>query len=326
MWQDKLIPHLKDTAEYSRQDILDLLKTLNIAKRRLPGGFLKVVGWQDGDKQISGQILIAGLRAYRPVRGRRPTAAEKRKCISRKVRITKKEREFISLVAKIHHLSANQFVLMRLLDTPLPRPQEGRNIEISHFLKRISDDLSQIEDVMRDGRIEPIDLSLLSSTRTALGKIQVSIAKIHRIEFEPPPFKETRSVLFNLMVSKEENEILVSKLKHKKFSSAFRENVFFSSIWEYCRPVSSALYNDLKSQQWYLSKVPINLRLGIEADASGIIEDINTTLVRISRDNAVKLRTKTIGKWASGLICSQARKFESSRYICLMLASSPFGR
>ncbi|MBO1323437.1 hypothetical protein, partial [Acanthopleuribacter pedis] len=42
--------------------------------------------------------------------------------------------------------------------------------------------------------------------------------------------------------------------------------------------------------------------------------------------NAVKLRTKTIGKWASGLICSQARKFESSRYICLMLASSPFGR
>lgn len=284
MWHKKLIPHIQETESYRRQDVLDLLKQLKIDRRLLPEAFLAAVGWQNNDAPLSGTALIAGLETYKPVRGRRSLPKKDRRNISCQVRITEKEHRFIKLVAQIHDLTANQFIRACLLDKPLPDPRQGLNIEASHFLDRIAEDMRLAGSLMRDGDIEPISLNTLSLIYDKIEHIQIAMRRMRQLQIQAPKFKDPRTKRIHLMFSPHEAEKLSIKRENKSFSKHFREKVFFRSSWLYCRKLSGNMFDLLKKCQWDLNQTLANIQTGSEHELRLFPSQILETLTMIEGD------------------------------------------
>ncbi len=281
MWHKKVIPHIQETESYCRQDVLELLKQLKIDRRLLPEAFLATVGWQNNDAPLSGTTLIAGLEAYKPTRGRRSLSKQDRKNISCQVRITEKEHCFIKLVAQIHSLTANQFIRARLLDEPLPDPLQGLNIEASHFLDRIAEDMRLAESLMRDGDIEPISLNTLSLIHEKIEHIQKAMRRMHQIQLQAPNSKDPRIKRIHLMLSPCEAEKLSIKRKNKNFSRYFRDKVFSRSDWLYCRKLSDNMFHFLKKCQWDLNQALTNIQVGSKQELRPPPKQVLVTLTTI---------------------------------------------
>ncbi|MBO1320317.1 hypothetical protein [Acanthopleuribacter pedis] len=267
MWHDQLIPHIQKARRYRQQDVLDILKNLKLSRRRLPSAFLKAVGWENGNRAISGSDLIAGLQTYKPSRGRRSIAREERKSISCQVRVTEEEHRFIKFVAGIHHLSVNQYVLACIFDEPLPAPQHGLNVETSHILNHIGDDLRLIEACMRDGKIEPISVGLFTNLYSRIKQVQAALNQTVLLELDVPNLKGPRTKRLHLVFSPEDMKAITNKRKSTPLSRFFRGKVLSVINIEFIGRISKTTYKSFRFRQGELSKA-----------AQGFLEDENINL------------------------------------------------
>lgn len=281
MWNHELIPFIEPGETYSREDISYLIKAHGINQPRLPEAFQKMLDWDLADFEVSGQTLIDKLKAYKPVRGRRPVPANEKRNISRQIRVTEKEHRFLERAAGIIGQSISQFILTCLFDEPLPSPEHGMNIEISYCLDRVMEDVDFIENQMRNGQIDFIDLDLFIKIRSQVTLVKEEMVKIHEIKLDLPPKNDRRTKRIHFVLSAEEDAILTEMRKDLKMAVLVREKALSKTTWQYCRTIKPYQYDLFKTAQWELTESVAGLHAGEELEVSKILKTVSGLLDQI---------------------------------------------
>jgi hypothetical protein len=278
MWNQELIPFIEPNATYSRQDVMNLIKAHGINQPRLPEAFQKMLDWDLADFEVSGQLLINSLQSYKPVRGRRPVPANEKRDISRQIRVTEKEHRFLERAAGIFSQSISQFILTCLFDEPLPSPDHGMNIEISYFLDRVIEDKDFIENQIRDGKIEFIDLNLFTKIQSQAMKVKQGVRKVHEVKLDLPPQKDRRTKRIHLVLSAEDDANLTEMRKSLKMADLVREKAFSRTTWQYCRSIKEYQYDRFKAVQWELAESVAGIQAGEEPEVLKVLKTVSALL------------------------------------------------